>query len=64
LWNGGHGASDHAWIGLLQRHEACLLRAFEWRIDHAPAETAKVLCGQLPRLRGIHLDMCGLSRGA
>jgi uncharacterized protein (TIGR02284 family) len=55
--------SDHAWIGCLRREESLLLHDFEWRLDHAPDEAVHVLNRQLPRLQGIHMDMCGLSRG-
>lgn len=49
---------DHAWIHLLAHHEGMLLRRFEQAIAAAPAES--VLRRQLPRLRGIHLDMHSL----
>ena len=51
---------DSAWIGVLAHHESTLLHAFEQAIASAPAELALVLQRQLPRLRGIHLDMHNL----
>ena len=51
---------DSAWIGVLAHHESALLHAFEQAIASVPAELALVLQRQLPRLRGIHLDMHNL----
>ncbi|OOG65674.1 hypothetical protein B0E46_04445 [Rhodanobacter sp. B04] len=51
---------DHAWIRVLAHHESALLQAFERAIAVVPAESARVLHRQLPRLRGIHLDMHNL----
>lgn len=56
---------DHAWIRALAHRESALLQRFEQAIAAAPAESALVLHRQLPRLRGIHLDMhslCGTAR--
>jgi len=51
---------DSAWIRLLAHDESGLLRRFEQAIAAGPAESALVLRRQLPRLRGIHLDMHSL----
>ncbi|OOG59542.1 DUF2383 domain-containing protein [Rhodanobacter sp. C03] len=51
---------DSAWIGVLAHHESALLHAFEKAIAAVPAESALILRRQLPRLRGIHLDMHNL----
>ncbi len=50
-----------AWIRLLGHHESVLLHAFEQAIASAPPEMALLLRRQLPRLRGIHLDMDSLA---
>lgn len=52
---------DHAWIRVLAHDESALLHRFEQAIATAPAESALVLRRQLPRLRGIHLDMHSLA---
>lgn len=52
---------DGAWIRALAHHESALLHAFEQAIADAPAESLAVLRRQLPRLRGIHLDMHSLA---
>ncbi|KZC39460.1 MULTISPECIES: DUF2383 domain-containing protein [Rhodanobacter] len=55
---------DHAWIHLLAHDESMLLRRFEQAIAAAPADSVLVLRRQLPRLRGIHLDMHSLGGSA
>ena len=55
---------ESAWIRALVHHETALLRAFEQAIAAAPASSALALRRQLPRLRGIHLDMHSLAGGA
>lgn len=50
-----------AWIRLLGHRESALLHAFEQAIASAPPELALLLRRQLPRLRGIHLDMDSLA---
>ncbi|MBN8923078.1 MAG: hypothetical protein BGP10_02585 [Rhodanobacter sp. 68-29] len=55
---------DHTWIHALAQDEAGLLRAFEHAIARLPAESARGLRRQLPRLRGIHLDMHDLDGAA
>jgi len=52
---------DSAWIHALAQDESGLLRAFERAIAGLPEDSAKVLRRQLPRLRGIHLDMHSLA---
>lgn len=52
---------DNTWIHALAQDESGLLRAFEQAIASLPEESAKVLRRQLPRLRGIHLDMHSLA---
>jgi uncharacterized protein (TIGR02284 family) len=52
---------DNAWIRVLAHGESALLQRFEQAIAAAPADSALVLRRQLPRLRGIHLDMHSLS---
>jgi len=52
---------DSAWIRVLAHGESALLRRFEQAVVAAPAESALVLRRQLPRLRGIHLDMHSLA---
>ncbi|AGG90530.1 DUF2383 domain-containing protein [Rhodanobacter denitrificans] len=51
---------DSAWIHVLAHDESGLLNRFEQAIAAAPAEAVLVLRRQLPRLRGIHLDMHSL----
>ncbi|OOG43710.1 hypothetical protein [Rhodanobacter sp. C05] len=51
---------DSAWIRVLAHHESALLHAFEQAIAALPVEAALILHRQLPRLRGIHLDMHSL----
>jgi hypothetical protein len=55
---------DSAWIRALGHHESALLQAFEQAIAALPPESALVLRRQLPRLRGIHLDMGSLAGSA
>lgn len=55
---------DHTWIHALAQDEAALLHAFEHAIARLPAESVRSLRGQLPRLRGIHLDMHDLGGAA
>lgn len=55
---------DSAWIRALVQDEEALLRAFEHAIDGLPEESAQGLRRQLPRLRGIHLDMHSLAGAA
>ncbi|MBQ4855485.1 DUF2383 domain-containing protein [Rhodanobacter sp. B2A1Ga4] len=52
---------DSAWIRVLAHGESALLHGFEQAIAAAPAESVLVLRRQLPRLRGIHLDMHSLA---
>ena len=52
---------DNAWIYALAQDEAGLLRAFERAIAGLPEDSAMALRRQLPRLRGIHLDMHSLA---
>ena len=56
--------SDRAWIRALAHHESALLQAFEQAIATAPPASAQTLQQQLPRLRGIHLDMHSLTGAA
>lgn len=55
---------DSAWIHALVRDESGLLRAFERAIADLPEDSARILRRQLPRLRGIHLDMHSLAGAA
>jgi uncharacterized protein (TIGR02284 family) len=55
---------DNTWIHALTQDESALLRAFERAITDLPEESAKGLRLQLPRLRGIHLDMHNLAGAA
>lgn len=48
---------DDAWMRVLANRETALLREFEREIARAPADLARVLRRQLPRLYGIHSDM-------
>lgn len=52
---------DSAWIRVLAHDERALLHRFEQAIATAPTASALVLRRQLPRLRGIHLDMHSLA---
>jgi Domain of unknown function (DUF2383). len=52
---------DSTWIHALVRDESGLLRAFERAIAGLPEDSARILRRQLPRLRGIHLDMHSLA---
>ncbi|WP_225561993.1 DUF2383 domain-containing protein [Rhodanobacter sp. DHB23] len=52
---------DHVWIRALAQDESALLQAFEHAIGVLPEEFARCLRRQLPRLRGIHLDMHNLA---
>ena len=51
---------DVAWLRALAHHESALLCAFERAIARLPADSARALCRQLPRLQGIHQDMHSL----
>jgi hypothetical protein len=48
---------DRAWLRTLDHQGADLLESFEGSIAQLPAEPARVLCRQLPRLRGMCQDM-------
>lgn len=52
---------DSTWIRALVQDEAALLHAYERAIARLPGESAQGLRRQLPRLRGIHLDMHSLA---
>jgi uncharacterized protein (TIGR02284 family) len=52
---------DNTWIHALAQDESSLLRAFERAIAGLPEDWAGILRRQLPRLRGIHLDMHSLA---
>jgi uncharacterized protein (TIGR02284 family) len=52
---------DQFWIHALAHHESALLQAFEQAIAAAPPASAQTLQRQLPRLRGIQLDMHSLA---
>jgi len=52
---------DGAWIRALARQESSLLQAFERTIAGLPTESSRGLARQLPRLRGIHMDMHSLA---
>ena len=45
------------WLHTLEHQGTDLLKAFEHAIAQLPAEPARALCRQLPRLRAIHQDM-------
>lgn len=51
------GDRDGAWLALLARREAALLRAFEHAAQTAPPATAYLLGCQLQRLRALYRDM-------
>ncbi|MFC5524486.1 DUF2383 domain-containing protein [Rhodanobacter ginsengisoli] len=51
---------DTAWIHALAHQESALLQAFEQTIAALPPGSVPGLCRQLPRLRGIQLDMHSL----
>lgn len=55
---------DNTWIHALAQDEGALLCAFEHAIAELPEECARSLHRQLPRLRGIHLDMHNLAGAA
>jgi uncharacterized protein (TIGR02284 family) len=55
---------DNTWIRALVQDEEALLRAFERAIAELPEGSAQGLRRQLPRLRGIHLDMHSLAGAA
>lgn len=55
---------DSAWIHALAQDEGALLRAFERAIAELPEDAASGLRRQLPRLRGIHMDMHSLAGAA
>lgn len=57
-----HG--DGAWIRQLARREAAFLAAFEQAIVACDGELELVLRRQMPRLRGIDLDMHSLTKSA
>lgn len=48
---------DRAWLRTLTHQGADLMESFEHAIAQLPAESARALCRQLPRLRSIHQDM-------
>jgi len=48
---------DRAWLRTLTHQGADLLQVFEDAIGQLPAESARILCRQLPRLHAIHQDM-------
>ncbi len=52
---------EAAWLRALMHQERNLLQAFEQAIAAAPPGAALALRRQLPRLRGIHLDMHNLA---
>jgi hypothetical protein len=52
---------DLFWIHALAHHESALLQDFEQAIAVAPPASAQALQRQLPRLRGIQLDMHSLA---
>lgn len=52
---------EAAWIHALMHHESALLCTFEKAITATSGESALVLRRQLPRLRGIYLDMHSLA---
>lgn len=52
---------DGIWIQALAQDEAALLRAFERVLAELPEASVRGLRRQLPRLRGIHLDMHNLA---
>ncbi|MEO9079494.1 MAG: hypothetical protein ABI268_09290 [Rhodanobacter sp.] len=49
-----------AWLQTLTNHESALLGLFEQTIARLPADSARAMCRQLPRLHGIHQDMHNL----
>jgi hypothetical protein len=49
-----------AWLRVLRHHESALLHLFERTIARLPADSARAVCRQLPRLHGIHQDMHSL----
>ncbi len=51
---------DNAWIRALAHQESALLQAFEQTIAALPSGSVPSLRRQLPRLRGIQLDMHSL----
>jgi hypothetical protein len=55
---------DRVWIRALAQRESALLHAFEQAVAVAPPASAQTLRRQLPRLRGIHLDMHSLTGAA
>ena len=55
---------DGAWLRLLAHHESELLHGFEHTIATLPTDTSRALVRQLPRLRGIHMDMHSLAGSA
>jgi hypothetical protein len=61
-WLAGAAARrDAAWIHALMDSESALLRAFEQAIARASSDGALALRRQMPRLRGIHLDLNSLA---
>jgi len=65
-WWATHAAhhGDNAWIRQLARREAAFLVAFEQAIVACDGELELVLRRQMPRLRGIDLDMHSLAKAA
>jgi hypothetical protein len=65
-WWATHAAhhGDGAWIRQLARREAAFLAVFEQAIVICDGELELVLRRQMPRLRGIDLDMHGLTKAA
>ncbi len=55
---------ERVWIRALAHHESALLQAFEQAIASEPPASVQTLQRQLPRLRGIHLDMHSLTGAA
>jgi uncharacterized protein (TIGR02284 family) len=55
---------DRVWIRALAHQESALLQAFERAIASEPPASVQTLQRQLPRLRGIHLDMHSLTGAA
>ncbi len=58
------GRPESGWIQALVQQETALLRAFERAIAGIPAAETPILRRQLPRLRGLDLDMHHLAGSA